>query len=404
MYNQRIMLSARSSIARSNQARAVIQIADRITLSKKETSSRLDSVAAMDAEMPKIGTSILVPSVKELTQQSFSEVPERYVRSDQDPTFVSDAVSLPQIPVIDMNKLLYEEATELEKLDHACKQWGFFQLTNHGVNPLLVENVKIGVQEFFNLPMEEKKKLWQKPGDLEGFGQLFVVSEEQKLDWADLFYINTLPSYTRNPHLLPNIPQPFRDNLEKYCSELNKLCITIIEFMTRALKMEPNELLKLFEDGGQSMRMNYYPPCPQPEHVIGLHPHSDAEVLTILLQVNEIEGLQIRKDGMWIPIKPTSNAFVINIGDVLEILTNGIYRSIEHRATVNSKKERISIATFHRPGMSRVLGPIPSLVTPERPALFERIGVQDYYKGFLSRELQGKSYIDIIRIQNEISK
>ncbi|XP_019460640.1 PREDICTED: protein SRG1-like isoform X2 [Lupinus angustifolius] len=404
MYNQRIMLSARSSIARSNQARAVIQIADRITLSKKETSSRLDSVAAMDAEMPKIGTSILVPSVKELTQQSFSEVPERYVRSDQDPTFVSDAVSLPQIPVIDMNKLLYEEATELEKLDHACKQWGFFQLTNHGVNPLLVENVKIGVQEFFNLPMEEKKKLWQKPGDLEGFGQLFVVSEEQKLDWADLFYINTLPSYTRNPHLLPNIPQPFRDNLEKYCSELNKLCITIIEFMTRALKMEPNELLKLFEDGGQSMRMNYYPPCPQPEHVIGLHPHSDAEVLTILLQVNEIEGLQIRKDGMWIPIKPTSNAFVINIGDVLEILTNGIYRSIEHRATVNSVKERISIATFHRPGMSRVLGPIPSLVTPERPALFERIGVQDYYKGFLSRELQGKSYIDIIRIQNEISK
>ena len=70
--------------------------------------------------------------------------------------------------------------------------------------------MKIGVQEFFNLPLEEKKKLWQKPGDLEGFGQLFVVSEEQKLEWADLFFINTLPSYARDPNLFPNIPQPFR--------------------------------------------------------------------------------------------------------------------------------------------------------------------------------------------------
>ncbi|KAE9605623.1 putative codeine 3-O-demethylase [Lupinus albus] len=361
----------------------------------------MDSVAAMDAEMPKIGTSILVPCVQELAKQPFFEVPERYIRSDQDPTAVSNAVSLPQVPVIDMNKLSSELATELEKLDHACKQWGFFQLINHGVNPSLVESVKIGVQEFFNLPMEEKKKLWQKPGDLEGFGQLFVISEEQKLDWGDLFYINTLPSYTRNPNLLPNIPQPFRDNLEKYCSELNKLCVTIIEFMTRALKMEPNELLELFEDGGQSMRMNYYPPCPQPEHVIGLHPHSDAEVLTILLQVDEIEGLQIRKDGMWVPIKPISNAFVINIGDIMEILTNGIYRSIEHRAIVNSKKERISIATFHRPEMTKVIGPVRSLVTDERPALFRKIGLPDYYKGFFSRKLQGKSYIDVIRIQNE---
>ncbi|XP_019460642.1 PREDICTED: protein SRG1-like isoform X4 [Lupinus angustifolius] len=393
-----------SSIARSNQARAVIQIADRITLSKKETSSRLDSVAAMDAEMPKIGTSILVPSVKELTQQSFSEVPERYVRSDQDPTFVSDAVSLPQIPVIDMNKLLYEEATELEKLDHACKQWGFFQLINHGVNPSLVENVKKDVQEFFNLPMEDKQKLWQTLENVEGFGQLFVVSEEQKLEWADMFFITTLPLYSRNPHLFPKIPQPFRDNIENYSSELKNICMTIIGFMAKALKIEQDELLDLFEDASQAMRMNYYPPCSQSEHVIGQKPHSDAGALTILLQCNEIEGLQIRKDGIWIPVKPLSNAFIINIGDMLEILTNGIYRSIEHRATVNSVKERISIATFHRPGMSRVLGPIPSLVTPERPALFERIGVQDYYKGFLSRELQGKSYIDIIRIQNEISK
>ena len=65
--------------------------------------------------------------------------------------------------------------------------------------------------------------------------------------------------------------------------------------------------------------MNYYPPCPQPESVIGLSPHSDAVGLTILLQINEMEGLQIRKEGLWIPVKPLPNAFIINIGDIVEV-------------------------------------------------------------------------------------
>ncbi|XP_061340688.1 protein SRG1-like [Gastrolobium bilobum] len=356
----------------------------------------------MDAKIPNLGTSMPVPSVQELAKQPMTKVPEQYVRPNQDPPVVSYTTSLPQVPVIDLNKLLSEDATELEKLDHGCKEWGFFQLINHGVNPSLVENVKLGVEEFFNLPMEEKKKLWQKPEQMEGFGQLFVLSEEQKLDWADMFSMTTLPLYARRPHLFPSIPQPFRDNLEKYSLELKNICLTIIGSMTKALKTKPNELLELFEDIGQVMRINYYPPCPQPEQVIGLGPHSDAGALNILLQANEIDGLQIRKDGMWIPIKPISNAFVINVGDILEILTNGIYRSVEHRATINQEKERISLVTFHRPGLQRVIGPTPSLIKPERPALFKRIGVADYYKGYFSRQIHEKSYIDIMRTQNEV--
>ena len=85
-------------------------------------------------------------------------------------------------------------------------------------------------------------------------------------------------------------------------------------------------------------------------------------------------------------------------------MTNGIYRSIEHRATVNSEKERISIAAFHSPRLDSVIGPAPSLVTPERPAMFNRISVEDFFKGYFSRELQGKSYIDVMRIQSEIDK
>jgi len=77
---------------------------------------------------------------------------------------------------------------------------------------------------------------------------------------------------------------------------------------------------KLFDDElGQRIRMNYYPPCPEPDKAIGLTPHSDATGLTILLQVNEVEGLQIKKDGKWVSVKPLPNALVVNVGDILEV-------------------------------------------------------------------------------------
>jgi len=103
------------------------------------------------------------------------------------------------------------------------------------------------------------------------------------------------------------------------------LCVTLIEFLSKALKIKPNELLDLFEEGSQAMRMNYYPQCRQPQQVIGLDPHSDATVLTILLEVNDIQGLQIKKDGMWIPINLVSNAFVVNVGDTLEVTNNLLF-------------------------------------------------------------------------------
>lgn len=67
---------------------------------------------------------------------------------------------------------------------------------------------------------------------------------------------------------------------------------------------------------------------------------------------------------------------------------------------MNQEKERLSIATFYSPKLDGEMGPAPSFITPERPALFKRIGVGDYFRGLFSRKLEGKSYIDVMRIQN----
>ena len=88
--------------------------------------------------------------------------------------------------------------------------FAYMQLINHGVSSSLVEKVKAEILDFFDMPIDEKRKFWQQPGDIEGFGQLFIASEEQKLDWGYGFTLFTLPTYLRKLHLLHKLPLPFR--------------------------------------------------------------------------------------------------------------------------------------------------------------------------------------------------
>lgn len=110
-----------------------------------------------------------------------------------------------------------------------------------------------------------------------------------------------------------------RNALEDYSSEVKDVAAAIVRELERALEIKEGEMTEMFKDGNQSMRMNYYPACPEPEKVIGLTPHSDAVGLTILLQINQVEGLKIKKEGKWIPVAPLPDAFIVNIGDIMEV-------------------------------------------------------------------------------------
>lgn len=83
--------------------------------------------------------------------------------------------------------------------------------------------------------------------------------------------------------------------------------------------MEKDALLSLHQEVIQVLRANYYPPCKMPDKVLGLSPHSDTSTITILMQEDNVTGLQIRKEGEWVPVKPIPNAFVVNVGDVMEV-------------------------------------------------------------------------------------
>ncbi|KAI3883356.1 hypothetical protein MKW92_039602 [Papaver armeniacum] len=334
-------------------------------------------------ELIKLGNGFSVPSVQELAKLTLAEIPSRYICTGESPltNIGASVIDDETVPVIDLQNLLSPEPVvgklELDKLHSACKEWGFFQLVNHGVDALLMDNIKSEIKGFFNLPMNEKTKYGQQDGDIEGFGQAYIESKDQRLDWTDGFVMLSLPLHLRKPHLFPELPLPFRETLESYLSEMKKLSMVVFERMEKALQLVENNCMTL---------------------VIGLTSHSDFSSLTILLQLNEVDGLQIRKQERWISIKPLSDAFIVNVGDVLEIMTNGIYRSVDHRAVVNSTNERLSIPTFHDPKLESEIGPISSLVTPETPALFRRGRYEDILTENLSRKLDGKSFLDYMRM------
>lgn len=110
------------------------------------------------------------------------------------------------------------------------------------------------------------------------------------------------------------------ETLEEYVTKINEVIGELLKGISLSLGLEENYIHKSMniESGSQLLVINYYPPCPKPELVMGLPAHTDHGLLTILIQ-NEFGGLQIEHDGKWIPVNPLPNSFLINTGDHLEV-------------------------------------------------------------------------------------
>ncbi|CAN6281140.1 unnamed protein product [Urochloa humidicola] len=356
-----------------------------------------------------LGGSLPVPNVQELAAGEVTPaVLHRYLRGADAPivdTASEKAAAAASVPVVDLGRLLDPGTASEEalRLGAACEEWGFFQVVNHGVTEQAIEAVKSDLEAFFRLPLVEKQLVAQGPAGIEGYGQAFVVSSEQKLDWADMLFLSTLPPEYRSLNFWPSRPATFQASLERYAGEVQRVAAHLLRAMAGNLGLKQEDKLTRIA-AAQAMRINYYPACPEAhEQVVGLSPHSDAVGLTLLLQVSPVTGLQIRREGAWIPVDPLPGALVANVGDVLEVLTNGSYRSIEHRAVVDARHHRVSVAAFHSAMFDATpYGPIDEILAARggKPPRYRTIAVEDYVKLVLSSKLEGKNIMDAMKINN----
>ncbi|CAM6103709.1 unnamed protein product [Calypogeia fissa] len=313
-----------------------------------------------------------------------------------------------QIPVIDMAVLEHGDRSSSgckemrESMARACEKWGFFTLINHGIDASLLEKVKEASIGFFKKPEEEKLQYQIRPGVIEGLysRSVDVPSNKLTLSVDHLYYFTSPPSLT-NWDRWPRDPPAYREALTEYAEQVRSIQEKLIGMLSEELGLEKGAFQERMTGDGEtsvSFRNNYYRPAKasaedpnQSDDLCLLAAHSDPGAFSVVLQ-NEA-GLQVSKDGVWVGVDPVANALVVNIGDQIEILSNGRYRSVEHRGNADPTKERLSIATFYSPDPKAMIGPIKQLVDDAHPARYGDITYDDYISAFFGEGLKGKDYV-----------
>ncbi|KAM7531887.1 hypothetical protein LguiB_035297 [Lonicera macranthoides] len=360
--------------------------------------------------------------VQEMVNMDPSFIPHKYLRSEEERAKDIVDISLKyssQIPILDLALLFNGDKGELEKLDKACAEWGFFQGSpvvgdseRWREGGVLREGAATvagcaprGRGDGGGVSSERERRRWRdvfREGetrvgekDVLFYLSLWGKMRRQKLDWSDSIMYRLYPSHLRKPELWPAKPPSFKDAVETYSAEVRKVAGKLFCSLSFVMGMEKEGLLELQKELQISMRVNYYPTCSSPDKVLGLSPHSDPSSITILMQNNDTVGLQIRHDGGWVPIKPAPNSLIINVGDVLEIWNNGKYKSIEHRAVTSETNTRISFGAFVSPNIDVEIEPLKEMLSmQQKPAKYKKIKYGDYLTYALRQKMDGKVHIE----------
>ncbi|CAK9147282.1 unnamed protein product [Ilex paraguariensis] len=311
-----------------------------------------------------------VERVQALSHGGLHELPAQFIRPAHERPENSKAIEGMTVPVI---SLLLPHDELVHELSKACSEWGVFLMTDYGISASLIPRLQTAGQEFFNLPPEEKESYANDPstGNFEGYGTKITKNLEEKVEWIDYFFHLMSPPSKVNYEIWPKNPPSYREVTEEFNVEILRVTDKLLELFSQGLGLEGKILKSSLgsEEIELEMKINMYPPCPQPELALGVEPHTDISALTILAP-NDVSGLQVWKDGHWVAVNYLPNALFVHVGDQLEVLSNGKYRSVLHRSLVNKERTRMSWAIFCVPPAEAIIGPLPDLLDDKNPAKY----------------------------------
>ncbi|CAM0144538.1 unnamed protein product [Urochloa decumbens] len=310
-----------------------------------------------------------------------SEIPEQFLWPAEESPTPDAAEDELAVALVDLSG---KAGDVVRQVGAACELHGFFQVVNHGIDPALVAEAHRCMDAFFTLPLADKQRAQRRHGESCGYASSFTGRFATKLPWKEtLSWSWSSSSSSRSDqqqqqqqqvvsYFLEHLGEDFRRHGEvygRYCSEMSRLSLEIMEVLGACLGVGRAHFRRFFEGNDSMMRLNYYPACQRPLQTLGTGPHCDPTSLTILHQ-DDVGGLQVFAGGRWRSIRPHAGAFVVNIGDTFMALSNGRYRSCLHRAVVNSRVPRRSLAFFLCPPMDRLVTPPPELVDADHPRAY----------------------------------
>ncbi|KAE8695260.1 1-aminocyclopropane-1-carboxylate oxidase 1 [Hibiscus syriacus] len=284
-------------------------------------------------------------------------------------------------PVINLEKLNGDKrSATLEKINDACQNWGFFQVLDHGIPHDFLDTVERLTKEHYKTCMEQR------------FKELVATSKADltDVDWESTLFLRHLPQ--SNLSEIPDLTDEYRKVIKEFAVKLEKLAEELLDLFCENLGLEKGYLKNAFNGTNGptfATKVSNYPPCPTPDKIKGLRAHTDAGGIILLFQDPVVGGLQILKAGEWIDVPPMRHSIVINLGDQLEVISNGKYKSVEHQVMAQTEGTRMSIASFYNPGSDAVIYPAPALVENEAEE-YPKYVFEDYMKVYAGTKFQAK--------------
>ncbi|KDP39055.1 hypothetical protein JCGZ_00812 [Jatropha curcas] len=286
-----------------------------------------------------------------------------------------------ELPLIDMSRLRLGDSAERKKYIKAASEWGFFQVVNHGISEEVLQSLRYEQMKVFHQPFNNKsqRNFLNLPSNSYRWGNSYASCLSQ-FPWSEALHlspadISRIDGYTN-----------LRSSIEAFAGTAATLAQTLAEILAENLGVKSSFFTENCTSRTSCIRMNRYPSCPFSSEVYGLVPHTDSDILTILYQ-DQTGGLQLLRDGRWLTVKPNPQSLTINIGDLLQVFSNDVYRSIQHRVVAPQQVERFSLAYFYCPSSDAV---IQSYRTPTK------------YRKFTFREYKQQILKDLQATGNKV--
>ncbi|KAG8385284.1 hypothetical protein BUALT_Bualt03G0026000 [Buddleja alternifolia] len=269
----------------------------------------------------------------------------------------------------------------------ACKEFGFFKVVNHGVSMEFLSKLEGEAIKFFKLSQQEKDK--SGPPNPFGYGNK-KIGANGDVGWVEYLLFCTNPELISHnaSAIIPGISETLRCLVNEYVCTVRDMVGDVLEMIADEMGIGEKDVLSRLvrdEKSDSCFRLNHYPPCPELQalsgrNLIGFGEHTDPQIISVV-RSNTTSGLQIcLRDGTWVAVTPDPTSFFFLVGDSLQVMTNGRFRSVKHRVLADSLKSRVSMIYFGGPPLSEKIAPLSSVMEEGEESLYKEFTWCEYKK------------------------
>ncbi|KAG9441510.1 hypothetical protein H6P81_017364 [Aristolochia fimbriata] len=340
--------------------------------------------------------------VKGLVDAGVTKIPRIFYLPPEDLTeneTVPSRVLQTGLPIVNLGGVDREDKRKeiVKEIGVVLERWGFFQVINHGIPQRVLDEMIQGVRRFHEGADEEKMALYSRdPVKRVKFNSNFDLYQAKSASWRDTVSCVMTPDI-ENPE---ELPETCRDVWMEYSEHIKQVGDVLFALLSEVLGLSPNYLKDMGCMDGLVFGGHYYPACPEPEVTIGANKHTDGCFITLLLQ-DETGGLQVLQDGHWLDVPPLPRALVVNIADLLQLVTNDKFKSDVHRVKAQKVGPRVSVGCFfttHFHPSTKLYGPIKELLSEDNPPKYRQVTAREYQTHYYSIGLGGEPPLNRFKV------